>query len=199
MCNSVWWYLQHFLHMGARGAWHLLAMHLRFKPFLHQETFFTMSQRCSCVTPWKLPQLPNGWFLPLPYAVQASSNYQSTVTAWDLWWWSSNGSWVSATFTRMTQIQCAAIVCRQTPTISITWTPSGNHCCTPSKSASLPCHSCHPLNYIHGSSAFECMPKVCRLVHISQVWLIVNVGLELFPKQPPAQDNALKNMNLNSW
>ena len=59
------------------------------------------------------------------------------------------------------------------------------------------CHLCQPLNYVHGRSTFECIPQVRQLVNISQMWLIVNGGLELLPKRPPVQDSAIKLWDLN--
>ena len=58
-------------------------------------------------------------------------------------------------------------------------------------------HLCQPSNYVHGRSTFECIPQVCQLVNISQMWFIVNDSLELVSKRLPVQDVAIKSWKCN--
>ena len=59
------------------------------------------------------------------------------------------------------------------------------------------CRLCQPLDHVHGRSTFKCISQIRELVDISQEWLVLNSGLELFPEWLPIQNVPIKGWDHN--
>ena len=60
------------------------------------------------------------------------------------------------------------------------------------------CCLCQHLDNVSCRPILECLPKICQFVNLFQLRLVMNSSLELFPKQAPVQDVAVKSWNLTS-